>query len=152
MVKLETDGRMTRQEVASFLREFVDELEAGPDARPAEDRTGRDGTTEARPPAEGATEGREAGRGPTDRGRGGDGAERRDDELTPADQPGDTHRVTFVVGGESATVSIPETVEFDVSVQSRSPLLSSGADQEITFELAWKVEETRTEGDTIEMK
>lgn len=49
-------------------------------------------------------------------------------------------QITFIVGGDSATVTVPDTVEFDVEVGSRSPMLSSGVSQEIEFELSWEIE------------
>lgn len=101
MVELESEGELTRNEVAVFLRKFADELAAGPS----------DGTG---------------------------GREQRPEETSGGDDR--SRRVTLIVGGDSATVTVPETVEFDVEVSSRSALLSSGVNQGIEFELSWDVE------------
>lgn len=102
MVKLESEGELTREEVAVFLRKFADELTTAPSDR-------------------------EGGRG------------QRHEEVSDRDDR--SRRVTVIVGGESATVSVPETVAFDVEVSSRSAMLSSGVNQEIKFDLSWELEE-----------
>lgn len=48
-------------------------------------------------------------------------------------------RITLIVGGDSATITVPSTVEFGVEIESRSPMLSSKVNQEIEFELSWEV-------------
>lgn len=50
-------------------------------------------------------------------------------------------RITLIVGGDSATVTVPEMVDFEVEVESRSPMFASGVSQEIEFELSWDVED-----------
>lgn len=50
-------------------------------------------------------------------------------------------QITFIVGGDSATVTVPDAVAFDVEIESRSPMLGSGVNQEIEFQLAWEIEE-----------
>lgn len=97
MVSLESEGEMTRRDVAGFLHEFADELL---------------------------------------------GIERvREDETLMETDTREPTRMTFIIGGDSATVTIPERVEFEVEIESRSPLLASGVQQEIEFELSWEVEE-----------
>lgn len=78
-------------------------------------------------------------------------ADELDEELagtdeTPADA-GEPRQLTFVIGGDSATVTVPDVVEFEVEVESRSPLLSPGVHQEIELELSWAVEEPDEEMD-----
>ena len=140
---------MSRAEVAAFLREFVEELESGSanvtttaerDDRQSGDAAGRrdDGTRGGRQRAD------------------ADRADRDDrDDRTIDDRdrtvPNDASRITFVVGGESATVTIPETLDFDVEVESRSPLLKSGVNQEVEFHLSWEIEEQPGD-DSIDLK
>lgn len=50
-------------------------------------------------------------------------------------------RITLIVGGDSATVTVPETVDFEVEVDSRSPMFSDDLTQEIEFELSWHVDD-----------
>jgi len=131
MVELDTEGELTRAEVAQFLREFADELEKGLGTRMG--GPGRDDATEEAmsQPARG-----DSRQGLTEL------EERRDDrrEDGPDAESRNLKRVTLIVGGDSATVSVPPTVEFDVEVESRSPMLSSGVKQGIDFNLSWTVD------------
>ena len=141
MVELESGGRMSRAEVAAFLREFVEELEDGSANVTTTERDDRQtGTTEGRRDAAGA-------------GRQREDADRTDRTIEDRDRtaPSDASRITFVVGGESATVTIPETLDFDVEVESRSPLLKSGVNQEVEFHLSWEIEE-EPDDDSIDLK
>lgn len=140
MVELESGGRMSRAEVAAFLREFVEELESGSAnvTTTAERDDRRSGATGSQ-----RDDAAETGR------------QREDGDRTIEDRdrtvPNDASRITFVVGGESATVTIPETLDFDVEVESRSPLLKSGVNQEVEFHLSWEIEEQPSD-DSIDLK
>ena len=136
---------MSRAEVAAFLREFVEELED-------------ESSTVATGVEQGDRRSDEAGRAREDADAAGPtGTEterdrtRRTGERPEEPPAGDARRITFVVGGDSATVTIPETVEFDVEVESRSPLLQSGESQAVEFQLSWEVEE-RVQDDSIDLK
>lgn len=133
---------MSRAEVAAFLREFVDELEQGS----AEVATAG-GPEDRRPDASGTRDDAAV----TERRRGD--ADRSDAALEDPERTvdSDASQITFVVGGDSATVTIPETVDFDVEVESRSPLLTSSTSQEVEFQLSWEVEEHQDD-DTIDVK
>ena len=138
MVEIEAKGEMTRTEVASFLRKFADELEGDGTVRDRDDRgTGGGGDRQPAGDRDTTSGGRSDADPPRNRG----------DEARSSD----TKQITFVVGGESATVTVPETFSFDVDVESRSPLLSSGKRQEIDLQLSWEVEEPEHGDDTIEM-
>lgn len=63
------------------------------------------------------------------------------EESVDPDEAGDAKRITFVVGGDSATVTVPERVDFEVEVESRSPMFTSGVSQEIELELSWRIDE-----------
>lgn len=131
MPELETEGEMTRGEVADFLREFADELDEGDrqweriEAAEGDEYSDRTQYEERDDDHEAYGE---------------------DDEL---DEHGDripdealgSNRLTLIVGGDSATVTVPETLEFDVEVESRSPMLSSDVKQEISFELSWMLDD-----------
>jgi hypothetical protein len=105
MVELESDGEMTRSEVAAFLREFAHELDNGD----------LEGNRETLREDHGETSGNERMRDPK--------------------------RMTFIVGGDSATVVVPDTLNFEVEVESRSPMFGSGVSQEIELDLSWQVEQ-----------
>jgi hypothetical protein len=141
MVELETRGEMTRRQVADFLREFADELDDGPGGhRGTEHREGTDydaGFEEDRSPRDEVSEGPSRDE-PTAVDRAAAGVDNDAEDETHRGEP---KRVTFIVGGDSATVTLPDTVEFDVEIGSRSPMLGSGVNQEIEFELAWEIDD-----------
>lgn len=118
MAEIESEGELHRSEIAAFLREFADELDA-PGRRSGSRRGGE-------PPEAERDADREVDR------------DRTTDEDVEA---GGLRRMTLVVGGDSATLTLPETMAFDVEIASRSPLLSSGVTQSIEFDLEWEVEE-----------
>ena len=124
MVELETEGEQTRTEVATFLREFADELDGGMSAGLDDERAGMD-------------------------------RERLSDEnrVGGAEVNGsrDAKRMTFIVGGDSATVTVPNTVEFEVEVESRSPMVSNNVEQSIELELSWKIDDSERQTDDEEM-
>ena len=103
MVEFETDGVMTRNEAATFLRGLADEFE---------------------------------GTGDTP-------------ELGDADET-NPETMTVIVGNESATVVLPEELELDVEIESRSPLLGSEVEQSMAIEFTWDVDDL-PEDDAIEI-
>lgn len=114
MVELESEGEMTRTQVASFLRRLADEL--------------GDGTA---------------------------GGELTEAELEEGERTTHEHKeITFVINGESATVTMPNVVNFDVEVESRSPMFRSGINQEIEMELSWGIEkpDQEEEGEWIKIR
>jgi len=123
MVELDSEGELTRREVADFLREFADELEDG-----AAVGLGDAGKEEFDDEPEIIGEPTSAG-SRDERGEEGPDAEARN-----------LKRITLIVGGDSATVSVPGTMAFDVEVASRSPMLKSGVSQGIEFELSWEID------------
>lgn len=68
-------------------------------------------------------------------------------------QPGedDDGRVTFMVGNDSATINPPETIMFEVEVESDSPILG-GEEQEVEFELTWQAEASSDTDDEEELE
>lgn len=129
MVELESEGDLTRSEVALFLREFADEIDDGTFHRRLDQE--EHGGEFADEEHGGEYTGEEHGGEYTD--------EEHEGEYTDENSL-ETKRVTLIVGGDSATVTVPEIVEFDVEVESRSPMLRSGVHQEIKFELSWEIE------------
>jgi hypothetical protein len=109
MVEIESEGEMTRGEVALFLREFAAEID------------------------DGVFDGEE--------GQGVHGGEFTDEGSLGA------KRVTLIVGADSATVTVPEIVDFDIDIESRSPMFGSDVPQEIEFELSWEIENPEELGD-----
>lgn len=136
MDKLDVDTEMSRTEAAAFFREIADKLE------------GR------WPPTDRADEGAAVvgDEGDRRRRRGDDDREgtatERGGVPTPETERPET--MTVIVGGESATVVLPERMAVDVEVGSRSGLLESGVEQHLAFELVWETEEV-PEDDSIEV-
>ncbi|PSP59696.1 hypothetical protein BRC73_06155 [Halobacteriales archaeon QH_7_66_37] len=139
MVELESAGEMTRSEVAAFLREFADELNDRPTREEYDDDTAR---------ATGDREGVTA-----ERQTEGTSNDTRTQESAPIESARERKRITLIVGGNSATVTVPHTMNFDVEVESRSPMFSSGVKQGIDFELAWEIEDPdQLDDDGIEVE
>lgn len=59
---------------------------------------------------------------------------RADDEV-PTDSA--DRKITLVTGNESATIKPPETVTFDVEVDTESGLLEQGGEHSATLRLRW---------------
>lgn len=138
MVELESAGEMTRSEVAAFLREFASEL----DDRQREEAG--DDTARVTGDREGVTTGRQT-EGTSD--------DTRTQEGVPIESARERKRITLIVGGNSATVTVPHTMNFDVEVESRSPMFASGVKQGIDFELAWEIEDPdQLDDDGIEVE
>jgi hypothetical protein len=118
MVELDSEGKLTRTEVATFLHEFASEIDDGMHTDDAMHTDTR-------------------GEGVTDRG------DREFTDEEPLDHTDEESinrkRITVIVGGDSATVTVPERVDFDVDVESTSPMLSSGVHQGIEFDLSWEI-------------
>lgn len=70
------------------------------------------------------------------------------------DEDEDDPRVTFMIGNDSATINPPETVQFEVSVESESSIIGESGEQEVEFELAWETEaaEEREGEEELEIK
>ena len=138
MVELESAGEMTRSEVAAFLREFASELD---DRRHEE---ADDDTARATGDREGVT---------TERQTEGTSDDTPPQEGVPIESARERKRITLIVGGDSATVTVPHTMNFDVEVESRSPMFGSGVKQGIDFELAWEIEDPdQLDDDWIEVE
>jgi hypothetical protein len=131
MAEIDSEGELDRSEIADFLREFADELDA--DRRTRTPKRDDDVTVVGEETDDETTR------------------ERADADATgTADEPVDPETMTIIVGGDSATLTLPERMEFDIEVASRSPLFASGVRQGIEIDLEWEVEES-PEDDSIEV-
>lgn len=71
-------------------------------------------------------------------------------ELTRAEDA-DVGQVTIIVDNESATINPPDSLHFEVEVETDSSLLDTGADRGVTFSLRWDAEQVEaSEGMEIE--
>ena len=117
MPEIEETRRLTRAEVADYLREFADQLDDG----------------------DGDSDPRSADRyeGPDD---GGNDIYEEGDGGTNASGAADA-RVTILVGNDSATVNPTEEVTFGVRVGGNDPLVGGVAERYVTFDLTWDADQ-----------
>ena len=126
MTELKAERELARADVAAYLREFADELDGESSEH---DRIGDHHSSEYD---------RTADHHDDEHDRT---ADHHDDEGSiPEDG-----RVTFLVGNDSATINPPETVRFEVEVDSDSSLMGDEKAESVEFEISWSadaVEET----------
>lgn len=121
MAEIETEQEMSRAEVAAYFHEFADKL-SGERTQEEESTTDETDSDEAFVSNESDTHGK-----------------------TPQGEHGG--KVTFTAGNESATVNPPDTVLFEIEVDSTSGMLESSANETIEFTLNWETEESEDDED-----
>lgn len=130
MADIKTDREMSRAEVATYLHRFADKLGGDADDATRTDRTTENDAASSESETTAAT-----------------------DEVDGTDQRSQTEpesankRVTFTLGNDSATVNPPETIEFEVAVDSTAGMLESGSHETVTFTLQWDAEATDDDGE-----
>ena len=151
MTEVETEQEMTRTDVATYLREFADKLDGRATEHPESNRqegTGRRSTDAARDDAGADPVTRESDTDATGtrekRTEGSDDGGRDETEGRTASKPDE--RITFMVGNESATINPPETVRFQMAVESDSTILESGTREIVEFSLHWDSENVADDG------
>ncbi len=145
MAELEAEFEKSRSEIATYLHEFADKLESG-----ASLQSGTGARTGTKPQAADTRPNETTGTGTTKEstddsvGMGttgtSEGSNVTDDSTndSAAQSSGTkTQKVTMLVGNESATINPPETLSFDVAVDSDSSLMDSGSERSVTFVLRW---------------
>ncbi|KTG08160.1 hypothetical protein AUR64_00875 [Haloprofundus marisrubri] len=152
MAELETSRELSRAEVAAYLREFADELDRRDDGTTHHDEAHRTdtsnrttgGTTDTH-----TTESTDATRTSRDSpdtattaedntaDTAGTTDETTDGENSQTHSNTNYRKVTFLVGNDSATINPPETVSFDVAVDSDSSLMEAGTRERVDFSIAW---------------
>jgi len=135
MAELEAEQELHRAEVATYLHEFADKL-AGEDVRGGGEAS-REGESETSSSA--AVRDQRTDSAEMMRENGSEESSREETSHETAERTdNDVHeKVTFMVGNESATINPPDTVRFDMSVDSDSTMLESGARETVTFALHW---------------
>lgn len=58
----------------------------------------------------------------------------------PAESGAADSRVTLLIGDRSATIDPPETVTFEVEVETDDSLIGDEVEHEVEFELSWTAE------------
>lgn len=151
MADIDIESDHSRAEIATYFRNFADELERA-------DTSDRD-VTDATHATETGDSKRSTGT-TTDRTADTDPADSHTDSSHPVDthssatQPDDETRdaarddsVTIIVGNESATINPPDTMRFRIEVKSDSSMLSAGEDRMARFTLQWTGEEVEPTDD-----
>lgn len=144
MAEIETSRELSRADVAAYLREFADQLDAKGTHEAAETtRSDRERTN----PAETRPDDRTTATDVTsDTGRDrsaerseptGRDVERTDDGGADVGHRTKYDKVTFYVGDDSATINPPETMTLDVAVDSDSAMLVSASRRSVDFHLEW---------------
>lgn len=72
-------------------------------------------------------------------------------EIPAAEGETDDGRVTLLVGNDSATINPPETLVFEIEVESDTSLVGTDVEESVAFELTWRAEQI-DEHDEIEIK
>ncbi|WP_224333191.1 hypothetical protein [Haloprofundus halobius] len=169
MPELETSRELSRAEVAAYLREFADELDRrGDDTTTQHGETHGTGTTDRTTDARMTGTDADSRTSPTDATDASTTAEANTEETAEtttdaatddtaaadvtaddttgadADRSDSTtgyRKVTFLVGNDSATINPPETVAFDVAVDSDSSLMETGTRERVDFSIAWNADD-----------
>lgn len=132
MTELEAERNMSRVEVAEYLRQFADKLDTSDSTRPTgahstidiQDESDEDNQTQA---------GDEAATGETESSREWSENERE----TATEESPSAGKMTFMVGNESTTINPPDTVTFEMMVDSDSSLIGSETGRTASFTLHW---------------
>lgn len=129
MAELEAERDMSRAEVAEYLHLFADKLDTGD----SEQSTGAYGTTDRQVERDEVRGGEEtAASGDTE--SQGQTEYQSDTAVTERSSAG---KMTFMVGNESTTINPPDTVTFEVTVDSESSLIGSETGRTARFALHW---------------
>lgn len=126
MAELKADRNMSRIEVAEYLRLFADKLDTSESTRPAGAQSTADSQGERKhdqPGEETAVN--------TERSR------ERSEPETATDESTSPGKMTFMVGNESTTINPPDTITFEMVVDSESSLIGSETGRTTSFALHW---------------
>lgn len=129
MAELEAERDMSRAEVAEYFRLFADEL----DTTDGGQSTDAYGTTDRQVEREEALGGEETA-------ASGDTESQEQTEYqseTAVTERSSAGKMTFMVGNESTTINPPDTVTFEMMVDSESSLIGSETGRTARFALHW---------------
>lgn len=125
MAEIEANREMNRTEIAEYLRAFADELH--PSDTGEEDDHQRE---------------EEHSGDETKDSSGSDILDSlTDDEDRAESMDQQQRKVTFMVGSESTTINPPNTITFEMKVDSESSLFGSETGKSTTFALHWDEED-----------
>lgn len=120
MAELEAERDMSRTEVAEYLHLFADKID----------------TTDRQPERE-----HDESRAGDETAASGDTESHREwtehEPETAAEERSSAGKMTFMVGNESTTINPPDTVTFEMRVDSESSLIGSETGRTASFALHW---------------
>lgn len=152
MAEIEASRELSRADVAAYLREFADQLDAreaqhAPTGRSVDDTTNGHGTIPSRDTSNRSdTETHGTTTSPPD-AAGPESDTGTDADETDANHGATYEKVTFFVGNDSATINPPETMTLDIAVDSDSAMLSSANRRSVDFHLEWDTDGVDDDGD-----
>lgn len=129
MAELEAERDMSRAEVAEYFHLFADKLDTGDSSK----STGAYGPTDRQVE-------RDEVRGGEETAASGDTESQGQTEYqseTAVTERSSAGKMTFMVGNESTTINPPDTVTFEVTVDSESSLIGSETGRTARFALHW---------------
>jgi hypothetical protein len=159
MADTEAEREMSRTEVADYLRTLADELDTTTTTRPEHQNETSDAPEgdhqqrdETRSASDSASEGE-----PSDESgvldsladddhenEAGDDQRNHSDRDRDRDRSGESgqspRKVTFMVGNDSTTIKPPETVAFEMAVDSESSIFGAETGRTARFALHWDEE------------
>ncbi|TYL36753.1 hypothetical protein CV102_20990 [Natronococcus pandeyae] len=128
MASLDSTQDRTRAEIATYLREFADELDPG-----HQSDSGRNERTHDTGTQETDIQGTDMTTGTSDR------------DQSQGSNSSVGEKVTVIAGNESATINPPQTCTFDVAIDTDSDLLDTGAERSTTFTIRWDAEQVEAD-------
>jgi hypothetical protein len=148
MADIETSRELSRSDVATYLREFADQLDTRgtthtDNTQPLDDTAGSPETTHP-DDTHGKTGTPPDAAGP--QSNTGTDADTDTDEAE-TNHAGTYDKVTVFVGNDSATINPPETMTFEVVVDDDSAMLTSSNRRSVDFHLEWDTDAVDDEGD-----
>jgi hypothetical protein len=135
MVAIEANREMSRTEIAEYLRAFADELHPSDTVRSVEesDTAGEEDDHQR--------DEEHSGNETEDSSTSSILSSLGDDENRTDSPDQQQRKVTFMVGSESTTINPPDTITFEMKVNSESSLFGSETGKSTTFALHWDEED-----------
>lgn len=157
MVDIETSQEMTRAEVAAYLRQFADKLDArGTQHTQQTHQAQQTQHTEGGRPVEETRQGQTTARDTPSSTETGQTTQTSADTTqtsteSTSEESGAAHharydKLTFFVGNDSTTINPPETMRFDIAVDDDSAMLTSGNRRSVDFHLEWDTDVVEDDG------
>jgi hypothetical protein len=162
MADTEAEREMSRPEVADYLRTFADELDPNTPSQTehqSETSDAPEGEHQQRDETRSTSEGEPSDESGVldsladeDHENGADDDQQTHSDRDRAGQSGQSPpKVTFMVGNDSTTINPPDTVAFEMAVDSESSIFGAETGRTARFALHWD-EENVSENDEFSIQ